>query len=72
LILDEWASQQDPEFREYFYNTIIPYLKTMNKTVIAITHDEAYFSCADRLIKFESGKITVDSSINALDKLVCS
>jgi cyclic peptide transporter len=58
IILDEWAAEQDPEFRKYFYQKIIPHLKEIGKTVIAITHDDSYFSCADRLIKFEYGKIS--------------
>lgn len=57
-ILDEWAADQDPEFREYFYNTILPELKAEGKTVVAVTHDEKYFNCADRIIKIAEGKIT--------------
>ncbi|MCO6740647.1 ATP-binding cassette domain-containing protein, partial [Streptomyces sp. CHA15] len=34
---DEWAADQDPEFREYFYNTLIPEMKQKGKCVIAIT-----------------------------------
>lgn len=56
-ILDEWAADQDPQFREYFYLTILPELKIQGKTVIAVTHDEKYFDCADRVIKIEEGKI---------------
>lgn len=58
LILDEWAAEQDPEFRSYFYQTILPTLKEEGKTIIAVTHDDAYFHCADKTIKFDCGKIT--------------
>lgn len=57
LILDEWAADQDPYFRKYFYEKIIPLLKEQGKTIIAVSHDDKYFSAADRLIKFEEGKI---------------
>jgi cyclic peptide transporter len=57
LVLDEWAAEQDPEFRAYFYEVLIQELRHMGKTIIAVTHDDAYFNCADRLIKFDYGKI---------------
>lgn len=56
ILMDEWAAEQDPEFREYFYRSVVPALKQMGKTVILITHHDQYFEVADRLIKFESGK----------------
>jgi putative ATP-binding cassette transporter len=65
LILDEWAAEQDPEFRRYFYERILPDLKRMGKTIVAITHDDNYFSCADRLIKFDYGKISFDEQVVA-------
>lgn len=55
FIFDEWAAEQDPEFRKYFYESIIPELKSRGKTVIAITHDDAYYKFCDRLIKFNYG-----------------
>ena len=61
LILDEWAAEQDPEFRAYFYNTIIPSLKERGKTVISVTHDDAYFNQAGRLIKFNFGRVESDT-----------
>jgi ABC-type siderophore export system fused ATPase/permease subunit len=57
IVLDEWAAEQDPEFREFFYSTLIPELKQKGKTIIAISHDDKYFSYADRIIKFDYGKI---------------
>ncbi|HEX2926939.1 MAG TPA: cyclic peptide export ABC transporter [Ruminiclostridium sp.] len=56
-LFDEWASDQDPEFRKFFYKTLLPELKARGKAVIAITHDDKYFDEADRLIKMEMGKI---------------
>jgi len=55
--LDEFAADQDPEFRRFFYETLLPELKAAGKTVIAVTHDDRYFHCADRIIKMEYGKV---------------
>ncbi|WP_338356173.1 cyclic peptide export ABC transporter [Yeosuana marina] len=58
LILDEWAADQDPHFRNKFYFEIIPKLsKELNKTIIAITHDDQYFHLPDRLFKMEYGSL---------------
>lgn len=57
-LFDEWAADQDPEFRELFYLSILPGLKRRNKAVLAITHDDRYFHCADQLVRFESGQMT--------------
>jgi len=57
LVLDEWAAEQDPDFKEYFYRHVLPFLKNEGKTIIAITHDEQYLSCADKVIKFRDGKV---------------
>lgn len=54
---DEWAADQDPEFKKFFYYELLPALKKMGKCVIAITHDDHYFHIADRIIKMDSGKI---------------
>ena len=58
LVLDEWAADQDPGFRLFFYREILPYIKNENITIIAITHDENYFHFADRRLHLESGVIT--------------
>lgn len=60
LVMDEWAAEQDPEFRKYFYETILQDLKAKGKTVVLITHDDKYFDHADRIIKFEQGKIITE------------
>lgn len=60
LVLDEWAADQDPHFRKFFYEQLIPRFKKQGKTVIAVTHDDSYFKQADRLIKFEYGRIVTD------------
>lgn len=58
LIFDEWAADQDPNFRKVFYEEIIPELKDQGRTVIAVTHDEKYFHCADRHWQMNLGTLT--------------
>lgn len=58
LLLDEWAADQDPQYREFFYHEILPMLKQQGKTIIAITHDEHYFHTADRVLKMDLGELT--------------
>jgi putative ATP-binding cassette transporter len=41
----------------------------MGKTVIAVTHDDTYFNCGDRLIKFDYGTIVSDTPVNAASDL---
>jgi putative ATP-binding cassette transporter len=61
-VFDEWASDQDPFFREIFYEEILPGLKARGKAVIAITHDEEYYHLADRTIRMTDGRIDFDKS----------
>lgn len=56
-IFDEWAADQDPEFRQYFYEILLKDLKSKGKTVIAVSHDDRYFFAADKIIKIEYGRI---------------
>jgi len=59
-IFDEWASDQDPSFKQIFYCDILPELKAKGKTVIVISHDDRYYHLADRIIKLERGKVEYD------------
>jgi len=56
-VFDEWAADQDPEFKHLFYTELLPALKAQGKTVLAITHDEKYFYLADRCIKLDEGHV---------------
>lgn len=56
-VFDEWAADQDPEFRVRFYEEIVPDLIARGKTVIAITHDDRWFHSCDQLLKLEYGKL---------------
>ena len=61
-LFDEWAADQDPEFKEIFYRSLLPELRERGKTVLVISHDDRYYPLADRLIKLESGKIVFDGA----------
>jgi putative ATP-binding cassette transporter len=56
-VFDEWAADQDPEFREFFYLEMLPRLKEQGVTVVAATHDDRYFHVADQIIRLDRGKL---------------
>jgi putative ATP-binding cassette transporter len=64
-LFDEWASDQDPEFKNIFYKQLLPDLKARGKAVLVITHDDNYFSCADRIIKLDYGQVLYEESTAA-------
>ncbi|MCI5159979.1 MAG: ATP-binding cassette domain-containing protein, partial [Candidatus Electrothrix sp. AUS1_2] len=57
FIFDEWAADQDPHFRRFFYEDILPSLTAQGKTIIAVTHDDRYFHLADKVVRMEYGRI---------------
>lgn len=57
-VFDEWPAEQDQEFREYFYQGILPMLKAQGATVLAVTHDDRYWHVADRVVRLDLGAIT--------------
>ncbi len=57
VLLDEWAADQDPEFKAFFYRTLLPRLREKGKTVLVITHDERHFDVADQLWFMEDGTL---------------
>jgi putative ATP-binding cassette transporter len=59
-IFDEWAADQDAHFRKVFYHQILPELKSRNKTIIAVTHDEQYWHLCDTLYTLDLGVLSVD------------
>ena len=56
-VFDEWASGQDPVFKDIFYNRILPSMKARGKTVVVVSHDDRYFHVADRIIKLDDGRV---------------
>jgi len=56
-VFDEWAADQDPQYKEVFYTELLPELRVRGKGVAVITHDDRYFHLGDRIIKLDEGKI---------------
>ena len=56
-LFDEWAADQDPIYKKYFYHDILKELKEKNKVVIVISHDDMYYNCADKVIVMEEGRV---------------
>lgn len=50
-LLDGFAADQDPSFREKFYREILSELRRRGKTVVAATHDDLYFEVADHVLR---------------------
>ncbi len=67
-LLDEWAADQDPPFKRFFYEELLPDLKRRGKTVLIITHDDQYFQLADRIIKLVDGHIVSDVNCSVQGK----
>ncbi|MEL7330898.1 MAG: cyclic peptide export ABC transporter [Cyanobacteria bacterium J06560_2] len=57
-VFDEWASNQDPVFKNVFYTEFLPELKAKGKTVLVISHDDRYFQVGDRLLKLTDGQLS--------------
>ncbi|MBT0723134.1 multidrug ABC transporter permease/ATP-binding protein [Rosenbergiella sp. S61] len=62
LFLDEWAAEQDPQFRRYFYRELLPWLKQLGKTLLIISHDDDYFDVADRVYEMQQGHLRLLSA----------
>ncbi|HEV9036195.1 MAG TPA: cyclic peptide export ABC transporter [Puia sp.] len=56
-LFDEWAADQDPSYRLFFYRTLLPEMRKRGKIVIAITHDDHYFDVADRVYRMDGGRL---------------
>ncbi|TMM41018.1 MAG: cyclic peptide export ABC transporter [Actinobacteria bacterium] len=61
-LFDEWAADQDPLFKEFFYDELLAELKARNKAVVVISHDDRYFHVADRLVRLDYGQIRQEVS----------
>jgi putative pyoverdin transport system ATP-binding/permease protein len=66
LLLDEWTSDQDPEFRRYFYDTLLPVMNAAGKTIVVVTHDDRYldsFNLPARRFRMDEGRFIEQSSV---------
>jgi len=54
---DECAADLDPDFKEFFYNELLPKMRNEGKILIIITHDEKYFNLANKTYKMVMGKM---------------
>jgi putative ATP-binding cassette transporter len=57
FVLDEWAADQDPHFRQLFYREWLPRLRDLGHTIIAVTHDDRYFDIANRRYHMDNGQL---------------
>ncbi|WP_417782614.1 cyclic peptide export ABC transporter [Terasakiella pusilla] len=57
-IFDEVAADQDPQFRKYFYETLLQDLKKQGKTIIVVSHDDHYFHVGDRVWQMDYGSLS--------------
>ena len=57
-VFDEVAADQDPHFRRYFYEQLLPELKSAGKTVVVVSHDDRYFHLGDRVLQMDYGKLS--------------
>jgi putative ATP-binding cassette transporter len=62
-ILDEWAANQDPSFKQEFYYKLLPALRAAGKALLVISHDESQFDIADRVVHLQDGRILDESPL---------
>ncbi|HEX8116639.1 MAG TPA: cyclic peptide export ABC transporter [Pyrinomonadaceae bacterium] len=56
-LFDEWAADQDPQFKKVFYYQFLPELKARGKAVLVISHDDRFYHVADRIVRLDDGKV---------------
>lgn len=71
-LFDEWAADQDPEYRRFFYRELLPEMKKRGKIIIAITHDDHYFDIADKILKMNMGRVEYVSNDFKVDEVLIS
>lgn len=69
-VFDEWAAEQDPEFKDFFYSVILNELKAENKVIIVISHDDQCFKYADRMVEMSAGQVKRIIDPKDYDRLV--
>lgn len=65
IVLDEWAADQDPAFRERFYNELLPDLRERGHLLVVISHDDRHFAMADRVLRMREGRLVEELCLRA-------
>lgn len=64
LLLDEWAADQDPDFRRKFYFDLLPELHRSGVTVVVVSHDDRYLAemgVSARRLRMDEGRFVAPS-----------
>jgi putative pyoverdin transport system ATP-binding/permease protein len=69
FVFDEWASDQDPAFKQVFYTQLLLDLKQRGKAVVVVSHDDHYFDQADRILKLDYGKVEYERQLGSQPQL---
>jgi putative ATP-binding cassette transporter len=63
IVLDEWAANQDPSFKRFFYEKLLPEWRAARKALLVISHDESQFDVADRVVRLQDGRLVDESPL---------
>ncbi|WP_245428046.1 ATP-binding cassette domain-containing protein [Roseiarcus fermentans] len=61
VVLDEPMADQDPQFRAFFYQTLLDLWRREGRAVVVATHDDQYFDRADVRVDMRDGRIVTMS-----------
>lgn len=56
-VFDEVGADQDPGFRQYLYETLVPQLRSEGKCVVVVTHDMRSWPGAERHLHLAGGRV---------------
>jgi putative pyoverdin transport system ATP-binding/permease protein len=65
VVFDEWAADQDPANKDFFYRELVPALAARGKSVVVVTHDDRYFELGDRCLRLEFGQLVDEQPVAA-------
>ena len=60
-VFDEVGADQDPDFRRYYYQTILDRLRKQGKIVVVVSHEERSLKVADRVYRLNYGKLVASA-----------